>query len=314
MGIGFGIVALVVSGGAAAQGKEAKPARRVQLITMTAPGPESRPDAAAEPPSVPNPVSTGARPPDFRVHDLSRRWVEFQMANSFTNSGVALEQAASGSAGSEGSAASAEWLPPAPAIPVPAWMRGGASFDFAANRFEPGCGVLPYRPTGFLRADAESRRASYYQLMSGIACEYGIPVGLFDAMIIRESRYRTDALSPKNAFGLTQLMPGTAASLGVNRYSVEDNLRGGARYLRQQLDRFGHYHLALAAYNAGPGRVRGGLVPRIAETQAYVDNVLMNWARLSGVYRQATVLPRQTASVFPPRSVPPARVASVSLF
>src|SRR3546814_6079813 len=87
------------------------------------------------------------------------------------------------------------------------------------------------------------------------------------------------ALSPKNAFGLTQLMPGTAASLGVNRYSVEDNLRGGARYLRQQLDRFGHYHLALAAYNAGPGRVRGGLVPRIAETQAYVDNVIMNWAR-----------------------------------
>src|SRR3546814_6484069 len=70
LGIGFGIVALVVSGGAAAQGKEAKPARRVQLITMTAPGPESRPDAAAEPPSVPNPVSTGARPPDFRVHDL----------------------------------------------------------------------------------------------------------------------------------------------------------------------------------------------------------------------------------------------------
>src|SRR3546814_14700785 len=66
LGIGFGIVALVVSGGAAAQGKEAKPARRVQLITMTAPGPESRPDAAADPPSVPNPVSTGARPPDFR--------------------------------------------------------------------------------------------------------------------------------------------------------------------------------------------------------------------------------------------------------
>ena len=52
LGIGFGIVALVVSGGAAAQGKEAKPARRVQLITMTAPGPESRRDAAAEPPSV----------------------------------------------------------------------------------------------------------------------------------------------------------------------------------------------------------------------------------------------------------------------
>src|SRR3546814_20918088 len=105
--------------------------------------------------------------------------------------------------------------------------------------------------------------------MSGIACEYGIPVGLFDAMIIRESRYRTDALSPKNAFGLTQLMPGTAASLGVNRYSVEDNLRCGARYLRQQHDRVGPYHLALAEYNAGPCRVPGGLVVPNAGTQPH---------------------------------------------
>src|SRR3546814_3339261 len=161
---------------------------------MTAPGPEGRPYACAEPPGGANPVSTGARPPDFRVHDLCRRWVEVQMANSFTNSGGALEEAASGSAGSEGSAASAEWLPPAPAIPVPAWMRGGASFYFAANRFEPGCGVLPYRPTGFLRADAESRRASYYQLMSGIACEYGLPVGVFDAMIIIESTSELQSL------------------------------------------------------------------------------------------------------------------------
>jgi len=250
----------------------------------------------------------------FRVHNLSRQWVEFQMANSFANRGSALEQAAAGSAENEGLGAPDGWLPPTPAISVPAWMRGGASFAIAADRFEPGCGGLPYRPTGFLRADAESRRASYYQLMSAIACEYGIPVGLFDAMIIRESRYRPDALSPKNAFGLTQLMPGTAASLGVNRYSVEDNLRGGAKYLRQQLDRFGHYHLALAAYNAGPGRVRGGLVPRIAETKAYVDNVLTDWTRLSGVYRQITVLSRQTPSVVPPQPAPSARVASVSLF
>src|SRR3546814_1654056 len=67
-------------------------------------------------------------------------------------------------------------------------------------------------------------------------------------------------------------MPGTAAQLGVDRYHVESNLRGGAKYLRRQLDRFGHYHLALAAYNAGPGRVRNGAVPRIPETRDYVDN------------------------------------------
>jgi hypothetical protein len=250
----------------------------------------------------------------FQVHNLSRQWVKFQMANSFTTSAPTHEQTAAYSGESEGLGAPDGWLPPTPTISIPAWMRRGASFAIATDRFEPGCGGRPYRPTGFLRADAESRRASYYQLMSGLACEYGIPVGLFDAMIIRESRYRPDALSPKNAFGLTQLMPGTAASLGVNRYNVEDNLRGGAKYLRQQLDRFGHYHLALAAYNAGPGRVRGGLVPRIAETRTYVDNVLANWARLSGVYRQKPVLPRQTPSVVPPRPAPSARVASVSIF
>src|SRR3546814_10908217 len=71
-------------------------------------------------------------------------------------------------------------------------------------------------------------------------------------------------------------MPATAAGLGFDRYSVEGNLRGGARYLRQQLDTFGQYHLALAAYNARPGRVRGGLVPRISETPDYVSNVLWN--------------------------------------
>src|SRR3546814_7135554 len=87
-------------------------------------------------------------------------------------------------------------------------------------------------------------------------------------------------------------MPGTAAQLGVDRYHVESNLRGGAKYLRRQLDRFGHYHLALAAYNAGPGRVRNGAVPRIPETRDYVDNVLLNWSRLSGFERRATIVPQ----------------------
>ena len=98
-----------------------------------------------------------------------------------------------------------------------------------------------------------------------------IAAGLFDAMIIRESRYNASIYSPKNAFGLTQLMPDTAAGLGVNRYDVEQNLRGGARYLRQQLDKFGQYHLALAAYNAGPGAVtKHKGIPPYRETRNYV--------------------------------------------
>ena len=192
-------------------------------------------------------------------------------------------------------------------------MRGGPVFASASPRYVPECSAAPYRPTGFLRSDAESRRATYYGLMSNIACEHGIPVGLFDAMIIRESRYQPNVYSPKNAFGLTQLMPGTATQLGVDRYHVESNLRGGAKYLRRQLDRFGHYHLALAAYNAGPGRVRNGAVPRIPETRDYVDNVLMNWSRLSGFQRRATIVPQVT--VAPATAARPAgRAATVSTF
>jgi soluble lytic murein transglycosylase-like protein len=129
-------------------------------------------------------------------------------------------------------------------------------------------------------------------------------------MIIRESRYNAAIFSPKNAFGLTQLMPGTAAGLGVNRYDVEQNLRGGARYLREQLDRFGHYHLALAAYNAGPGRVRNGSVPRIAETQAYVSSILLNWSKLSG---SPSTLSSE-AGRFPMSSVPATAKAVVTSF
>src|SRR3546814_5731983 len=84
-------------------------------------------------------------------------------------------------------------------------MRGGPIFASASPRYVPDCSAAPYRPTGFLRSDAEFRRATYYGLMSNIACEHGIPVGLFDAMIIRESQYQPNIYSPKNAFGLTQL-------------------------------------------------------------------------------------------------------------
>jgi soluble lytic murein transglycosylase-like protein len=308
--------AMVWSAGASAKPVRSGPVRSVELITMTAPAPEPEPDVSGDGTAGVRSPDTGPLSSRFRVHDLGRQWVTFRMANSLANAGTAAGQWAAESAGHAQGAPIIDTgaiLPPEPRIPVPLWMQTGSSFASAAIRYEPTCAALAYRPTGFLRADAEGRRASYYQLMSSIACEHGIPVGLFDAMIIRESRYRTDALSPKNAFGLTQLMPGTAAQLGVNRYSVEGNLRGGAKYLRQQLDTFGHYHLALAAYNAGPGRVRGGRVPRIAETQAYVGNVLADWARLSGVYRQAILLPSgNTAGQS--ESIRPERRSRVTLF
>jgi soluble lytic murein transglycosylase-like protein len=97
---------------------------------------------------------------------------------------------------------------------------------------------------------------------------------------MQESRYNHAAVSPKGALGLAQLMPGTARQLGANPYAVLENLRGGARYLRIQIDRFGRYDLALAAYNAGPERVaRSGRVPAITETIGYVRRIYANWGR-----------------------------------
>ncbi|MFL6764540.1 MAG: lytic transglycosylase domain-containing protein, partial [Sphingomicrobium sp.] len=94
---------------------------------------------------------------------------------------------------------------------------------------------------------------------------------LLASLVWQESRWNPQAVSPKGAIGLAQLMPATARGLGVNPSDPTQNLVGGARYLRQLLDSFdGNVEKALAAYNAGPARVRNaGGIPAIAETRAY---------------------------------------------
>ena len=113
--------------------------------------------------------------------------------------------------------------------------------------------------------------------ITAAATRNGVDPALLTGLIRAESGFDPNATSPAGAQGLTQLMPGTAASLGVtNPLDPAQSIEGGARYLRQQLDRFGgDASKALAAYNAGPGAVeRFGGVPPYAETQAYVRNVL----------------------------------------
>jgi soluble lytic murein transglycosylase-like protein len=104
----------------------------------------------------------------------------------------------------------------------------------------------------------------------------GIDPALLAGLVRQESNFDPDVGSPAGARGLTQLMPGTAAGLGVTDVTdPQQSLEGGAKYLRQQLDAFGgDVTKALAAYNAGPGAVqRYGGVPPYAETQGYVQKV-----------------------------------------
>ena len=115
----------------------------------------------------------------------------------------------------------------------------------------------------------------YRQAARDAARKYGIDPEMFLRLIQQESSFRPDVVSPKGAIGLGQLMPATAKELGVDPTDPMQNLEGAAKYLSQQLKRFGSPELALAAYNAGPTRVaRLGRVPNIAETQNYVKTIL----------------------------------------
>jgi len=165
---------------------------------------------------------------------------------------------------------------------VPGWMRGGRpKFEYSLYRRtayfpDPDCLTTGYFPRYGIGADAQSRRRLYFHDILTAACEAGVPVRLFDALVAQESRYRPYARSHAGAMGLTQLMPGTARHLKVsNPWDVRENLTGGARYLREQLDRFGAWELALAAYNAGPGRIEQyDGIPPFRETRNYVRAIM----------------------------------------
>ncbi|KJS33258.1 MAG: hypothetical protein VR64_03260 [Desulfatitalea sp. BRH_c12] len=109
------------------------------------------------------------------------------------------------------------------------------------------------------------------------AAKYDLSSGLIRSVIEAESNFRVRAVSPAGALGLMQLMPATARELGVDdAFNVEQNIDGGARYLRRMLDMFGQdLKKALSAYNAGPARVmRYGADVPFRETRAYVQKVL----------------------------------------
>ena len=109
---------------------------------------------------------------------------------------------------------------------------------------------------------------------------YQIPSKLLRAVAKAESGFNPKAVSKAGAMGVMQLMPGTARSLGVSDpYNARQNILGGAKYLKQNLNRFGgDVSLALAAYNAGPGSVtKYGGIPPYKETQNYVKKIMADY-------------------------------------
>jgi hypothetical protein len=137
--------------------------------------------------------------------------------------------------------------------------------------------VFNVPPAGFGTGGAGSANAQYGPLIDEMAERYQVPATLVTAVIRAESNFDPRAISPKGARGLMQLMPATAARLGVRDvFDPRENVEGGVRYLRDLIIQYaGDVRLAVAAYNAGPGPVtRLRAVPPYPETQSYVARVM----------------------------------------
>nr|WP_211194288.1 lytic transglycosylase domain-containing protein [Pyxidicoccus fallax] len=169
----------------------------------------------------------------------------------------------------------------------------GALSAYAAHR--PSCLVNGHEPLEPL-IDAAERR-------------HRLPAGLLRALVKVESESRVHRISPVGAMGPGQLMPTTAAMLGVeDPFDPAPAIDASARYLAEQLRRFRDVRLAVAAYNAGPGAVNGR-VPRNGETEFYVPKVLAAWEHTrpaAPVVVAARTAPRATT----PRSAPAVKPAA----
>lgn len=139
------------------------------------------------------------------------------------------------------------------------------------------------RPAGIKpRKPRINRLPEYESIVDDYARFLGLDPALIKAIILTESAGDPEAISPKGAVGLMQLMPETAKALGVDPHDPEENILGGIKYFAQMLVRFdGDLLLALAAYNAGPGAVeKHGGIPPYTETMRYVVRVYRTWQRI----------------------------------
>lgn len=150
-------------------------------------------------------------------------------------------------------------------------------------------------PSCLLRGHAELE-----PLVAEAECRHGLPPGLLAALVTVESGGRVHRISPAGAMGPGQIVPGTARQLKIgDPFDPAEAVDGSARYLARQLSRFGEVPLALAAYNAGPGNVRGK-VPRNGETEFYVPRVLAEYERRVAASAGAKPATARTCNRAPP--------------
>lgn len=157
----------------------------------------------------------------------------------------------------------------------PGALQGAIGGDGASG----GNGYAPVIPGFGGTQISNAVPANLKSLIQSAALNNGLDPALLTSLVEQESDFNPNSRSSAGAMGLTQLMPGTAASLGVTSpFDPVQNLNGGAKYLKQLMTQFGSLPIALAAYNAGPNAVtRHGGIPPYPETQAYVRNILAKY-------------------------------------
>ena len=130
----------------------------------------------------------------------------------------------------------------------------------------------------FMFACSQANAATVEEIKTTIvnqAMELGVDPALALSIAKVESNFKMEARSHCGAVGLFQLMPSTAKKIGINPYSMVDNIRGGLKYYLMMYKMFGSVELALAAYNAGPGNVKKyGTIPPFGETQRFVQKIM----------------------------------------
>jgi hypothetical protein len=173
---------------------------------------------------------------------------------------------------------------------------GRGTMEFPSNQIAEII-ILPDPPNISPLTKTADSAASFDEMLVRAALQQGLEPEFVRSVARIESNLRQDAISNKGAIGLMQLMPGTAAVLGVDAHNAEGNILGGAKFLRELLLRYnGDAALALAAYNAGPGAVqRYNGVPPYLETHKYIIRVLQEYKKL----QDANIKPKVDAARTP---------------